>query len=173
MLHLQVPAAFAGAYFGAAEPQHDPLNHNRRNFSMPSRHASCEWPEGKLTCRVLEAGARLQVLRVATRLEKFTNWGSCPTGQSTRGLVPAWLAATRSPVVPSHICHPDAATVARAREITSQEVHRAPNLQNIGYCAPTPRHTVDATTRTKERASTVPSPTKYMAHNTRIFCMYI
>lgn len=157
---LQVPAAFAGAYFGAAEPQQHAQYHNKRNFSMPSPHASCEWPEGKLTCRVLEAGARLQVLRVATRLEKFTNWGSCPEGQSTRGLVPAWLAATRRPVVPSHICHPDAATAARAREIISQEVYRAPNLQNLGFCAPTSRRTVDATTRTNAKASTVPSPYK-------------
>ena len=97
------------------------------------------WPEGELTCRVLSSGAKLQILRVSTRLDKFTTWGACPKGQSSRGPTPAWLEATRGPMIPSHICHPDRAHLASAQEIERQEVKRAPNWANLGNCARTGR----------------------------------
>lgn len=38
-------------------------------------------------------------------------------------------------MVPSHICHPDQANLARAREIERTEIKRAPNWGNLGNCA--------------------------------------
>ena len=71
-----VPAAFAPAYFGTALT--DQRTGGNRHYSVPNTHTNCMWPEGQLTCRVLAAGARLELLRVSTRLDKFTNWGKCP-----------------------------------------------------------------------------------------------
>ena len=71
-----VPAAFAPAYFGTALT--DQRTGGNRHYSVPNTHTNCMWPEGQLTCRVLASGARLELLRVSTRLDKFTNWGKCP-----------------------------------------------------------------------------------------------
>ena len=81
-----VPAAFAPAYFGTALT--DQRTGGNRHYSVPNTHTNCMWPEGQLTCRVLAAGARLELLRVSTRLDKFTNWGKCPPVRPNRS-VPA------------------------------------------------------------------------------------
>lgn len=67
-MRAQVPAAYAPGYFGSAKTP------AARHYSVPSTHTGCMWPEGELTCRVLGSGAKLQLLRVPTRLEKFTTW---------------------------------------------------------------------------------------------------
>ena len=76
---------------------------------------------------------------VCTYIGIYACRGSCPKGQSSKGPTPAWLEATRGPMTPSHICHPDAATAQRAREIAQREVQRAPNWANLGNCARTGR----------------------------------
>ena len=155
-----VPAAFAPAYFGTALT--DQRTGGNRHYSVPNTHTNCMWPEGQLTCRVLAAGARLELLRVSTRLDKFTNWGKCPPvrpnvpfrpresfalrrqtrvcvflpqGQVSHGRTPAWLEATRGPMTPSHICHPAGGMVAEAARIERQETKGAPNWGNLGNCA--------------------------------------
>lgn len=35
-------------------------------------HERCQWPEGQLTCRLLDAGARLEPLRVSFRIVAHT-----------------------------------------------------------------------------------------------------
>ena len=61
-----VPAAFAPAYFGTALT--DQRTGGNRHYSVPNTHTSCMWPEGQLTCRLLDAGARLEPLRVSFRI---------------------------------------------------------------------------------------------------------
>lgn len=39
-----------------------------RHYAVVQGHERCQWPEGQLTCRLLDAGARLEPLRVSFRI---------------------------------------------------------------------------------------------------------
>jgi len=60
-----IPAAYAGGYFGTETPKAD------RHYPIPAGHANCEWPEGKMTCRMLDTGAKLMLAPFSFRINKW------------------------------------------------------------------------------------------------------
>ena len=60
-----IPAAFAAAYFGAETPNAG------RHYPIPVGHEACQWPEGKMTCRMLDTGARLLLAPFSFRINHW------------------------------------------------------------------------------------------------------
>ena len=71
-----IPARYAAAYFGgtaytnASASNSASLNNTTAVHYLPmvAGNAACQWPEGMVTCRLLEAGARLGMLALDVEL---------------------------------------------------------------------------------------------------------
>eukprot|EP01052_Picozoa_sp_SAG31_P001377 SAG31_NODE_47_length_30979_cov_41.708841_11_plen_182_part_00 len=77
-----IPKNLAPVYFGPAvgtgASYEGQPSFAVNNYSIPKTHTNCMWPEGELTCKLLRGGARLELLRVHCRLQK---WCSSPMYQ--------------------------------------------------------------------------------------------
>jgi hypothetical protein len=125
-MHAMAPAHLL--YDSHARPQVAERMKDVTHYSIPDGHQRCMWPEGMMTCRVLRGGAKLDILRVSTRLTKFVNWGVCPGQAAPVRLVAEWVLATLGPRTPSHICHPSAAVRAARGRLRGLGVLRGKSL---------------------------------------------
>lgn len=60
-----IPAGYAGGYFGTETPNAG------RHYPIPAGHENCQWPEGKMTCRMLDTGAKLMLAPFSFRINKW------------------------------------------------------------------------------------------------------
>lgn len=61
----QPPASFHGGNQNAAAK-------GGKHYPVVAGHDRCQWPEGQVTCRLLDAGARLEPLRISFRIVAHT-----------------------------------------------------------------------------------------------------
>ncbi len=61
-----IPAEYAGNYFGTTIVD-NPSSH----YPMPVGHQRCEWAEGKITCQILDSGARLMIAPFSFRINRW------------------------------------------------------------------------------------------------------
>jgi len=62
-----LPAAFASAYFKGVAAGSNPSHH----YPIPTAHTNCQWPEGQMTCRLLDSGARLVLAPFSFRINHW------------------------------------------------------------------------------------------------------
>ena len=66
-----IPGSRAAAYFtSVGEGNRPPPPPEGLSFQLVASHNGCEWPEGRLTCGLLDAGVPLRVLRVHARIAR-------------------------------------------------------------------------------------------------------
>ena len=74
-----IPARFAAAYFNDADADYSAHGSAAQQyFPIVAGGTACQWPEGRLTCRLLEAGARLGLVDIALNLHKDVFGGQYP-----------------------------------------------------------------------------------------------
>eukprot|EP01051_Picozoa_sp_SAG22_P006588 SAG22_NODE_436_length_10519_cov_21.912188_8_plen_320_part_00 len=97
-LALQAHSQLAQAYFAVAGPP--PVGGRRAalftHTPMVAEHAQCLWPEGKLTCRLLEVAGAWPSILVRPRLHLFV-------GRCLRFWTPRELKLSRGPLVPGPV----------------------------------------------------------------------
>lgn len=76
------PAASRGSNENAAKK-------GAKHYAVVAGHDRCQWPEGQVTCRLLDAGARLEPLRVSFRIVAHTrlNKGDHPPQTRPRSVI--------------------------------------------------------------------------------------
>ena len=99
---------FAAAWFGSADAEYrEPGGSGgggfeRDYFPSVAGLSACQWPEGMVTCRVLEAGARLGMLTLHVELNKSNQVVNYLTGERIKDSYdhrpPLPVNATESPL---------------------------------------------------------------------------